>query len=137
MRRLVTGPLFPRAFQWSALAALLVWSAAALASGGALFTRMRRLALPAAVVVAAGHMAKGLAKLADWAGHLPLALADPQGAATAAAIAAGDRARPRPLLPFSAVAAIGSLLLLAGAALAIREARLSRTPSPSSGSGRS
>ena len=58
----------------------------------------RRLALPIAVVVAAGHVAKGLAKATSWGGFLPGALRDPAGTNTAHAISAGSRPQPAPLV---------------------------------------
>jgi len=84
----------------------------------------RRLALPLAVVVAAGHMAKALAKFTSWSGYLPFALQDPTGVKNAVAIADGTVAKPVSLLPISVVSAIGVLLLLTMLGFALRESRL-------------
>jgi hypothetical protein len=61
---------------------LVAWTLAASAlrlcgRSGSLGSIWRHLALPVAVVVSAGHMAKGLAKLVSWAPFLPQALRDP------------------------------------------------------------
>jgi hypothetical protein len=84
----------------------------------------RRLALPAAVIVAAGHMVKGVAKIASWIGYLPPALRDPGGNATATAISRGLAEAPPHLLSAPAVAVIGVALVGTATLLAIREAKL-------------
>jgi hypothetical protein len=84
----------------------------------------RRLALPIAVVAAAGHMAKSLAKIASWGGFLPGALADPAGTDTAIAIAGGSLPSPPHLFDMPWVSAIGVLLIAAAALLGAREARI-------------
>jgi hypothetical protein len=84
----------------------------------------RRLALPMVVLIAAGHMAKGLAKLASWAGYLPLALGEPGGLEHATAIASGTVAPPQHLLPMSVIAAVGCALLLLMGYYSLRESRL-------------
>jgi len=84
----------------------------------------RRLALPLAVVVAAGHMAKGLAKVASWGGFLPGALRDPVGTDTALAIVAGDLPTPAPLVALPWVSTIGVLLIVLAGFFSVREARL-------------
>jgi len=50
----------------------------------------RRLALPVAVVVSAGHMTKGLAKLTSWPPFLPQPSTIPRAPAPC------SRSRPRP-----------------------------------------
>lgn len=105
---------------WSLLGAL----ASRPNGAGGLTESWRRLALPLAVVVAAGHMAKGLAKVASWAGYLPGALREPAGALTSRGITAGTLPNPGPLLPVALVSLGGCLLLAAGAWFALREVRL-------------
>lgn len=84
----------------------------------------RRLALPAAVIIAAGQMAKGLAKFVSWAGYLPQALRDPQGTETALALQSKSLPQPAGLMSLPAVS-VASLLLLAVMILfALRESRL-------------
>jgi hypothetical protein len=83
----------------------------------------RRVALPLVVVVAAGHMAKGLAKIASWGGFLPGALRDPVGADTALAIVAGELSTPTPLVAMPWVSAVGVLLVVMASFFAVREAR--------------
>jgi polyferredoxin len=108
---------------------LIVWSALAVLARGlgareAMGVLWRRLALPLVVVVAAGHMAKGLAKFVSWAPFLPEALRDPVGAATAGAIAARLAPSPAPLVTLSTVAGAGLALVAVAAVLALREQRL-------------
>lgn len=94
--------------------------------GGArnLFDAWRRLALPVAVVVAAAHMSKGLAKVTSWIGHLPYALHQPDGVATSLAMAAKELARPAPVLPLSIASDLGLALMVVAAWFAVRELRL-------------
>ena len=108
---------------------LLVWlvlGAVVLLCRGAnsLLEAWRRLALPMAVVIAAGHMAKGLAKLASWGGYLPLALGEPIGRDNALAITAGTLSKPASLLPMSVVSAASLVLILAMLYYALRESRM-------------
>ncbi len=108
---------------------LLLWlllGALTLLSGGAksLGEAWRRLALPMAVVVATGHMAKGLEKFTSWVGFLPYAWAEPTGVQTAIKMNAKALPQPAawfkiPTLSFAAMA-----LLALGIVLALREARL-------------
>jgi polyferredoxin len=115
---------------WTVLVApLLLWSvlgALTIVLGGAesLGDAWRRLALPMAVVVATGHMAKGMEKFTSWAGYLPYAWAEPTGLPTALQMNA--KTLPQPVawlaLPTLSVAAI--ILLALGIFLALREARL-------------
>lgn len=83
----------------------------------------RRLALPLVVVVAGGHMAKGLAKIVSWGGYLPGALQDPVGTDTARAITAGTASSPGSLLAMPWVAGISLVLIALASAFAVREAR--------------
>ncbi|MBI5440694.1 MAG: 4Fe-4S binding protein [Deltaproteobacteria bacterium] len=106
----------------------LAFAAARMAgSTGSIGTTWRRLALPVAVVVSAGHMAKGLAKVVSWGPFLPGALHDPTGVATAIALSTRASSQPPALTPLPVVAAVGAILILAGTFLAAREARLSET----------
>ena len=84
----------------------------------------RRLALPLAVMIAAGHLCKGLAKFVSWIGFLPLALQDPRGTNSALALSAKTNPQPASLLPMSIVSAMAVVLVLTGAYFALREARL-------------
>jgi hypothetical protein len=108
---------------------LLLWlvlGALTLLFGGAksLGEAWRRLALPMAVVVAAGHMAKGLEKFTSWVGFLPYAWAEPTGVQTALRMHA--KAMPQTAAWFSlpTLSVLAMLLLGLGLFLAIREARL-------------
>ncbi|MBM4088606.1 MAG: 4Fe-4S binding protein, partial [Planctomycetes bacterium] len=75
------------------LVPLLFWtvlSMPVLLLGGAktMSEAWRRLALPMTFILAAGHLAKGLAKSAQWAGYSVLAWQDPTGISAAQAIVA-------------------------------------------------
>ena len=111
--------VFP-ALLWLLLGGLTVLLSGARSLGDA----WRRLALPLVVVIAAGHLAKGLAKFASWGGFFPPALADPEGSETARAIAAETMEAPGPLLGKFWVSLVGVLLILLAGAFALREARL-------------
>jgi hypothetical protein len=89
----------------------------------------QRMALPTAVVISAGHMAKGLAKFVTWAGFLPHALKDPLGLATVGEMSRKALAQPAPLFPEGVVALLGVTLILAGLVFAIREAWLAHSGS--------
>ena len=84
----------------------------------------QRLALPLVVVVAAGHIAKGLAKFTSWGAFLPYALEEPVGTNTALMIASGAMESPGRWLAMPWVSAVGVLLVVGAAYLAMREARL-------------
>lgn len=84
----------------------------------------RRLALPLAVVISAGHMSKGLAKVVSWLGFMPLSAQDPLGLGTARVIAAKTLMQPDAILPMTVVSLFAMLLVLTGASLALRELRL-------------
>jgi len=108
---------------------LVVWptlGALVLLSRGAtnLTDAWRQLALPLAVLIAAGHMCKGLAKVASWAGFLPLAIQDPRGVDTALGLGIETIPQPASLLPMFIVSAMAVLLVLSGAYFALREVRL-------------
>ncbi len=106
---------------WIGLGALVVLCRGA----DTLLEAWRRLALPLAVVISAGHMAKGLAKVNSWGGYLPLALADPMGPDNAAGIHAGTIAQPEKFTDIHnvSIAAVG--LIVAMCLFALRESRLS------------
>ncbi len=84
----------------------------------------RRLALPMMVILAAGHMAKGLAKSAQWAGYFPWAWDDSSGVTAARAIVAGEMDKPGPLLPKAVISTVCLILLLVMAYFALRESKL-------------
>lgn len=93
---------------------LLFWSLALLSSRLAghrapLGQHLRALATGAAPVIALAHLAKALAKGGSWGGFTPLALRDPVGLDTWAAISRGELAAPGNLWGLSV---IGGLILL-------------------------
>lgn len=107
---------------------LLLWTILAipvLLAGGAenLGEAWRRLALPMAVVLAAGHLAKGLAKSAQWAGYSLLAWQDPTGVSTAQAIVAGGD-KLGSLLSKAVISTVCLVLLLVMGYFALRESKL-------------
>jgi len=108
------------------LAVWLILGGAVRAAGGArsLGEAWRRLALPAAVIIAAGQMAKGLAKFMSWAGYLPLAFREPRGIDTALAIQAKSLSQPAGLISLSTVSVISLILVAAMIVFALRESRL-------------
>lgn len=83
----------------------------------------RLLALPIAVVISTGHMAKGMAKFVSWVGFFPHALKDPLGIKTAFGITSKDISQPEPLLSISVVSLMGMVLVVAGIYFAVREAQ--------------
>lgn len=84
----------------------------------------RRMALPMAVVVSAGHLSKGLAKLVSWAPFLPLALREPKGLGTMKALAAKTMPAPAAFFGLSTVAVICLGLVSVSMLYGIREYRL-------------
>jgi hypothetical protein len=84
----------------------------------------RRLALPMAVLVATGHMAKGLEKFTSWIGFLPHAWAEPGGVQTALRMSAGTMPQPQAWLGPPALSVLAMLLVGLGIWLALREAYL-------------
>jgi len=107
---------------------LLLWLAVGAVArmagvGRSLADAWRRLALPMAVVVAAGHMAKGLEKFQSWAGFLPHAWAEPGGVKTALAMNAKTLAQPAAWMSPPALSAVSLTLVVVATALALREAR--------------
>ena len=105
---------------WSLLGGLVLLLRGAATLGEAL----RRLALPLAVIISAGHMAKGLAKVASWGGYLPFALRDPVGVETALRMSDGTLSAPSPILSMTVVWPVSALLVLVMILFAIRESRL-------------
>jgi hypothetical protein len=105
---------------WLVLGGLVVL----LRGSGNLAEAWRRLALPLAVVIAAGHMAKGLAKLTSWGAYLPMAIHEPGGTETALAITAGTMDKPASLMPMVLVSLLSLLLLVAMGYFGLRESRL-------------
>ncbi len=108
---------------------LVIWSALSglirlLGEEESLPLLWRRIALPLAVVVAAGHMAKGLAKVSSWIGFLPYALRDPYGGSTISALASKSLPPPPHLLSIGWVSVLGILLVTTSLFVAVREARL-------------
>lgn len=80
---------------WSLFAALLIIFKATSSWGEA----VRRIALPVAIVIAAGQMAKGLAKLTSWVGFFPVAWNTRFRVSTSLAMAARTFKQPASL-PF-------------------------------------
>lgn len=105
---------------WLVLGAVVVVSRGA----GSLGEAWRRLALPLAVVIAAGHMTKGLAKAVSWGGYLPMALSEPTGQDNAAAITQGALSKPAVLMALPVVSVVGLALLSAMLYYAFRESRM-------------
>jgi len=108
------------AIVWSLLGGLVVLLRGAATLGEAL----RRLALPLAVIISAGHMAKGLAKVASWGGYLPFALRDPAGVETALRMSDGRLSTPSPIISMTVVWPVSALLVTVMILFAIRESRL-------------
>jgi hypothetical protein len=106
---------------WSVLAVPVV----ALRGASNVGQAWRRLALPLAVVIAAGHMAKGLAKFVSWGGYLPLALRQPSGTETALAIASGAMEKPHAFFSLQVVSVLSLVVLAVMACYSLRESRLS------------
>jgi hypothetical protein len=86
----------------------------------------RKLALPLSIIISAGQMSKALTKFTSWVGFLPLALRDPLGVNTAAAIASKSLLPPEPLLSLHKVSILGLVLISLGVVFSIREARLAK-----------
>lgn len=110
---------------WSVLAAVTI----AVGAASRMTEALQRLALPLAVLVAAGHMSKALAKGTSWAGYLPSALADPSGVSTALAVHHKTLA-VHPLVPMPVVSAAALALVILGALLALREFSLAGVERP-------
>jgi len=108
------------------LALWLMLGLVTLLGGGAksLGEAWRRLALPLAVVVATGHLAKGLEKFTSWVGFLPYAWAEPTGVQTALKMNAKALAQPAAWFAPTTLSMCAMLLLALGIGLALREARL-------------
>ncbi len=110
---------------WPVLLWLLLGSVTLLTSGANnLGEAWRRLALPAAVVVATGQMAKGLEKFTSWIGFLPYAWSEPTGTQTAIKMNAKLMPQPAAWLTPAALSVCSMLLVAFGIWLALREARL-------------
>ncbi|MBI5689166.1 MAG: hypothetical protein HZC55_03650 [Verrucomicrobia bacterium] len=90
----------------------------------------RRIALPVAVVVAAGHLSKGLAKLISWVQFLPGAISDPAGRETARAITHHKVTAPAPVLSVQTASWAGVALVALALIVAVREYRLARPEAP-------
>jgi hypothetical protein len=90
----------------------------------------RRLALPVAIVVAAGHMSKGLAKFVSWLPFLPGAWRDPAGLETARAITAKTLRSPPSLVGLGLVGWISLGLVILALLVATREHVLTRRGAP-------
>lgn len=111
--------VFPVLF-WLILGSMVLAAKGARSLGEAL----RRLALPLAPLIAAGHMSKGLAKISSWGGYLPLALTEPSGVQHAKALTDGTLLAPQHLFSMLFVSIISLSLILAMAFLGVRESRL-------------
>ena len=108
------------AIVWTLLGGLVLLLRGANTLGEAL----RRLALPLAVIISAGHMAKGLAKVASWGGYLPFVLRDPMGDETALMLSDKTLSAPSPIVSMTVVWPVSALLILVMILFAIRESRL-------------
>jgi polyferredoxin len=87
-------------------------------------TIWRRMALPMAVVISAGHMSKGLVKFVSWSPFLSSSLRDPTGLETVKAIAAKTLATPAPFFSLSTVAVPALAAVSVRLFYAMREHRL-------------
>jgi len=107
---------------WTLLGGLVV-----LARGAShLHEAWRRLAIPLTVLIAFGHMCKGLAKVVSWVGFLPLAARDPMGVDTAQAISVKTLPQPASILPMVVVSLLAMLLVMTAAYFSVRELRLAQ-----------
>jgi len=84
----------------------------------------RLLALPLAVIVSTGHMAKGLAKFISWVGFLPYACKDPLGIKTALEMSSKTIRQPVSLISMTIISILGMILVITGMYFAVREAKL-------------
>lgn len=84
----------------------------------------RLLALPLAVIVSTGHMAKGLAKFVSWVGFLPYACKDPLGIKTALAMSSKTIRQPASLISMAIISIVGMILVITGMYFSVREAKL-------------
>lgn len=107
---------------WGTLGGLVVLARGA----SSLSEAWRRLAIPLAVVIAFGHMCKGLAKVVSWVGLLPLAARDPVGVDTTRAITAKTLPQPDLILPRVVVSLLAMLLVMSAAYFSMRELRLAQ-----------
>ncbi len=115
-----------------ALWTLLATPAFLLRRSGGFGQAWRSLALPMAVILAGGHMAKGLAKFVEWAGYVPLVYDDPSGIRAAGAIGSGVLSTPAPLLSKALVSTASLVLLAVMAYFALRESKLAHPATHSS-----
>ncbi len=114
-----------------ALLWLALGSAIRLLGGSAsLSEAFRRMALPFAVILAAGHMAKALGKISSWGGYFPFVLKEPLGIETVQALSSKAIQTPAHLIPKVWVASIGVGLLLLGMYFAINEIKRSLKTKP-------
>jgi uncharacterized membrane protein len=81
------------------------------------------------IVISAGHMVKGIAKLVSWVGFLPYAISDPLGIQTVHQLTSGILQIPAPLIDKFVVSIIGIVIMLIGIYYAIREFRLTHNES--------
>jgi polyferredoxin len=114
--------LFPAAL-WLAVAG----AARLLGHRGGVAAAVLAAATAVAPVLAVAHLAKAVAKVSSWVGFLPLALRDPRGLETLAALRAGAPA-PGPLLPLPAIGATLGVAVLLLAARAWRAPVASDAP---------
>jgi len=84
----------------------------------------RQLALPLVIIISAGHMVKGMAKLISWAGFLPYAIRDPSGLKSFDLFTSGMLQIPGPLVNTFVVSITGIIIILFGIYYAARQFRL-------------
>ncbi len=77
--------------------------------------------IPLSMIVAAGHMAKGLVKVSSWGGYLSLVLQESTGVQHAAAIASKSMSEPPHLFSWWAVSIIALCLIPAMTCFGVRE----------------
>ncbi len=81
----------------------------------------RRIALPFAVIVAAGHMTKALAKFTSWIGYLPYALKEPSGTQTVQQFTDKVIGSPSPIVSLTFISITGLALMVLGTFYAWKE----------------
>lgn len=86
-----------------------------------LFMIWRRIAIPFAVIVSAGHMTKAFAKFTSWVGFLPYAISEPSGSNTVLQITSKLVENPAPIVSAQFVSISGLSLLALGMTYAWKE----------------
>lgn len=104
---------------WTLLGGLTVLTKGA----KSIFDAWRELALPATILISAGHLIKAVAKLNTWAGYIPGSIKDTNGEETAKLISAGVSV-PEAFISNIAVSIIGIIILITAFFYSIREEKI-------------